>query len=137
MGVYVTRKCPQCNFVLERMARDYVAVGSPFVECPRCGATIRLDHVEEWDSKDFSSKLYFLFIHAYTCLFWSFAVTIVPLFLILIPAITVRLEDVPDRTQWLFAAVWGCISLIIVSTFRTWSLLREIRQSRQRGKDHH
>lgn len=135
MGVYVTRKCPQCKRAIESMVRDYVAIGPPFVECPSCRATIMLDHVNEWDMKDFGSKAYFIFVHSYTCLFWSFGMTILPCFLILIPAIKVRLKHVPNGTLWLCVGAWACISAIAVSTFYTKSLLREIRESKQRMKD--
>ena len=71
MGVYVTRKCPNCKCVLEAFKRDYIAIGPPFTCCPHCGFHVMLNHITEWDLMNWDKKLYYVSVECWTCFFYG------------------------------------------------------------------
>jgi len=58
MGRYVWRSCSRCGYKIESGVIHYVALGSPILNCPKCNASIKLDHINEWELLSFGGKLY-------------------------------------------------------------------------------
>ncbi len=130
--MYVTRKCRNCGCVLEAFERDYIALGPPFVDCPKCGTTVLLSHIQEWNLKSFLSKVYFIFVHCYTCLFWSL---LGPLLIWGAIYLLGLWREFPDYIFGVITLLSYLVTLIAVSAMRTSSLVKEIKQSQERMQD--
>jgi len=127
MGIYVTRRCPNCKYVLERMARDYIAIGNPFITCPKCSQIITLDHVNEWDDLGFWWKVRYILTEIYTCIFWSMGVVL------LLSAVVVYFPYLfDDNISRILLGVMYIIGLVSIFLYRTDSMIEEIKKSKER-----
>lgn len=71
MGRYVWRSCPKCGYRIESGVIHYVALGSPIMNCPKCNALIKLDHINEWELLSLGGKIYHLITSLKTALVLS------------------------------------------------------------------
>lgn len=71
MGMYVWRRCSKCGALLRESGYHYVALGNPIVNCQKCNALIKLDHINEWESLSLGGKIYHLIASLKTALVLS------------------------------------------------------------------
>ena len=83
-----TRRCPNCKYYLESFEEDYLAIGSPLVECSKCSRMVILTNINEWELLDLYDRVSRMLIHISTCFFWGFA------FALLLPAISLTINHV-------------------------------------------
>jgi len=61
MARLVELRCTSCDSFLSRIRSTGMVIGSPFQECPRCGAFVERNRCREWDLFDVAAKTgYFL-----------------------------------------------------------------------------
>lgn len=137
MGVYVTRKCPNCKYTLENSQRDYIAIGSPLVECPKCLTSILLDNVNEWYWLSFLQKTKYIFIHIYTNFFWGIGMCFVLYGLSQLMDFDKSIangksDGIPESP--LIIAIFILI-IFITFAFRTSIFIRKIKESNERVSD--
>lgn len=72
MGVYVNQKCGECKKSFTGgYVRDYSGIGQPFVICDRCGTTnSNAGRITEWKLKSQPAKLWFIFRHVLSVVFY-------------------------------------------------------------------
>ncbi len=60
MARFIELRCTSCDGVLSRVRQARVVIGSPFQECPRCGAFVPRESFSEWDVLGTSAKARYL-----------------------------------------------------------------------------
>ena len=137
MGIYFTRYCPNCKFTLEYFKRSCTAVRSPYLDCPACGAKIRLDNLREWDDLNSFGKTWHIFTHVCMSFLYSL-ILIVVAFCIAVRLLDIDSSEVGPRTS-LYVVVAAIVGAGILSAFRAIWFLKRIKESlvrtRKRGTD--
>jgi len=109
MGMYVKSSCPKCGNVIEPYTRNYIAIGVPFVQCPKCDTLVIFKNIQEWGCMKFQQKAYYLFVTLYTGLFWGFGLAMCGFFYLLfsgkIPGEINSLNDFGDNLWILIAGL--------------------------------
>ncbi len=60
--IYSKYSCPKCNNTIQNYAPKYITFGNPFIHCNKCGATVKMDSINEWEAMSFFKKLDYYFI---------------------------------------------------------------------------
>ncbi len=123
MALYVTRKCPNCRFVLER-ARDYIAIGDSIVTCPNCSQKIILEHINEWEDLSLWWKIRYILTELYTCFLWGLGVVIV------LYGVTEYLFK--NLFQDAFFLILALVGLFATYVIRIYLFIKEIKESKER-----
>lgn len=74
MAVYVKRSCPNCNYIFDNWAINYMYLGCPISSCPNCKIAIKNDHISEWELISDWQKLHYFFSFVYTSIAFSLPV---------------------------------------------------------------
>lgn len=120
MGRYVWRSCSNCGYRIESGVVHYVAIGNPLFTCPKCNASIRLNHINEWELMSLVGKIVHLLSSLKTALFLS----VLTGFLI---SLIMKLVNQEIDILTLFF-----ISIIIAFTFTIIMVVRNILDSKKR-----
>ena len=136
MPVYVTSKCPKCNYSFETLNPSWIAFGDPRIVCPKCGQIVLFKNIKEWKLRTPLERFWIVFRH-YTFHNLAFTLPILfgifILFVIILQILGKTYNDLINKD--LEVLVWtllGLVIFIIVAIYRHKSFYKEIKESNQR-----
>ena len=134
MGIYFTRCCPNCDFILKYFRGSHIVVGNPHSTCPKCGVKIKIDNVREWDDFNSFGKTWRIFV--YICMSFSYGL-IIALAVFCTAIHLLKLDLDPSKTEspnLVYVLIATIVSVGILFTFRAIHFFKKIKESTERTR---
>jgi len=139
MAVYITRKCPHCDYAFENYSTAWTAFGDPLITCPSCRAGVIFPNIVEWDLLSREDKITLIFKNYVLSNLATGIGTGVALFIIF----TILLGLLGSSYNEYFGEIdtdlmlgLGALSLaLLFGAFRHFTFRNEVRESKQRMQD--
>jgi hypothetical protein len=136
MGVYISRKCPHCNKLIEFKRGNSQYFGDPLIKCTKCGGKIVLSNITEWELLTKGEKLSLL-VSTFS---WSTIVIIVSSFFLSFLGLVLLLaifKTSINQTDWstMIIIILGSIISIIRIYAHIRDIIKMIKESKSRTND--
>ncbi len=126
MPRYVELRCASCGALVGHVPDVRVAIGSPFQDCPGCGALVSRAPMNEWDFLAVGARARYGFERAA----WSLALALLPALLYLVGARLLGRATDP----WILGAALA-LGLFGLGIHPALQGMRSVRRSRRRLAD--